>query len=65
MDYKAIIEAEGCEFLGLENGVVRFRDPLSGLRLSLYTFCCDAETVRLTLKNTRTPVVGFEPLGKT
>jgi hypothetical protein len=62
MDYREIIEREGCEFLGVENGCVAFRDPQTGLRLSLYTFSCDEECVRLTLKNTRTPTVDFPPL---
>jgi hypothetical protein len=50
MDFKRIIEAAGAEFVRVENGSVRFRDPETRAVLSLYLFACNAENVRLTLK---------------
>ena len=59
--YKTLVESAGATFIAVKDGCVFFRDG-EGPTLSLYSFACTPENIRLCLKNAREPVVGFEPL---
>jgi hypothetical protein len=57
------VSEAGAEYIGVCDGSVRFRDPETGVVLSLYTHALrSVEDVRLALKASREPVVDFEPL---
>jgi hypothetical protein len=59
---KLILEA-GAEYLGEQNGSVKFKDRQTGRVLTLYTHALKtAKDVEMALKAVREPVVGFEPL---
>ncbi|HEV2422815.1 MAG TPA: hypothetical protein VGS59_13980 [Candidatus Acidoferrales bacterium] len=60
LDYQRIVEAEGAEFLGVEDGedglVVFFYDEQSGQRLSVSARACTPENIRLGLTKVREQV---------
>lgn len=58
IDPRTICEQAGVRFIAENHGTATFADPQSGETLTLYTFACDAENVRLTLKNA---LILFDP----
>lgn len=59
--FRQMIVDAGAEFVGVFGNKVRFCDAETGAVLSLYTFSCTPENIRLTLKDTREKVPPLLP----
>jgi hypothetical protein len=53
------VESNGARYIGERDGIIYFRAD-DGPFISLYSFACTPENVRLALKNVREPTEPFE-----